>query len=499
MSGGFIGPYGNVAYALGDSFQILPLIVITAGILLIVLHGIIERRQSAHLSSSLLAILVLILAIASSIVLWDKGHTAFDNMVTGDDFAQFFNVLFAFLGIVTIIVTYPYLRVRQLPATEFNALLLSAIAGMMVMASSLALPSLFVGLELLSISLYILCGYTRTEEQAQESAAKYLLMGGYASAFVLYGMALIYGATGSVFFSNIAKALSVGQSVLSNPLLLAGIAAVVVGFAFKASAAPFHMWTPDVYEGAPVPVTAFMSVGTKAAAVAMIIRVFIQAVPQESNVWSYMLAFTAAVTIIVGNMLAIRQNNIKRLLAYSGIAQIGYILIGVISASRPGTAAALFYLAVYLFMNFGAFVLTISITDGSGEKSQISDLRGIGYRNPLAGIALTVLMLSLAGFPPTAGFIGKVFLFTSGVAAGFTWLVFIAAIFSVVSVYYYLRVVIYTWTPIEQAEAHQQVNTSGTILSTITGIAVIFFGIAPAYVLNIANTALHGVVNHVLH
>src|SRR5437763_6900480 len=287
--------------------------------------------------------------------LFASGGSAYHGFPTGDNFALFFEMLFASLGILTVALAHSYLRRRGLLESEFHILIMAAVIGMMVLGSATSLVTVFLGLELLSIALYIMCGFARTDFRSQEAAAKYLLVGGFASAFVLYGMALVYGGAGTTVIPDIAQRL--GASSGSNPLILLGILLMGVGFAFKVSAAPFHMWTPDVHQGAPIPVTAFMSVGTKAAAFAMIVRVFAAGLPHLGPEWQALLAFVAATSMIVGNLLAIAQTSLKRLLAYSGIAQAGYILIGVIAGGKTGLTAVLFYLFIYLFMNFGAFAI----------------------------------------------------------------------------------------------------------------------------------------------
>jgi NADH-quinone oxidoreductase subunit N len=353
--------------------------------------------------------------------------------------------------------------------------------------------SVFLGLELLSISLYVACGYARTDTSSQEAAAKYLLVGGFASAFVLYGMALVYGATGSTLITQIAKSVTAEAS--SDPLLVLGLLLMGVGFAFKASAAPFHMWTPDVYQGAPLPVTAFMSVGTKAAAFAMIVRVFAAGLPHLSGEWQALLAFVAAVSMIVGNLMAVVQLSVKRMLAYSGVAHAGYILIGVVAGGSGGIAAVLFYLFAYLFMNFGAFaVLTVLVTP-AGERDRFTDLDGLGYRHPLLGVLMTVFMLSLAGFPPTVGFIGKFFLFAAGVGAGYTWLVVVAVLMSVVSVSYYFRVVVHVWTRPEVEEEYALPPLRLPSLAIlVSGVLALALGLYPSLVFGLGLLGSQNVV-----
>ena len=431
--------------AQGDLAQVSPFLVVSIALLVAIIVDLLLPVAMRPLAGASISVAGFVGAIAAALLLhYAGGHSAYSGFATGDDFAVFFDVFFAVLGILAVLVTHPYLARRGFLAGEFYILLLAATAGMMVMGSATSLVSVFLGLELLSISLYVMSGFARRDTRSQEAGAKYLLMGGFASAFVLYGMALLYGASGSTVLATIAK--EAGHNTGSN-LVLLGILLVGVGFAFKVSAAPFQMWTPDVYEGAPVAVTAFMSVGTKAAAFAIIIRVFLQGLPGLETDWGALLAFIAAASMVVGNLAAIVQSSLKRLLAYSGIAQAGYILVGLLGAHGAGEAAVLFYLTVYLFMNFGAFAVLIVMAGPAADSDRFEDLDGLGRRNPGLAIVTTIFMLSLAGFPPTAGFIGKFFLFSAAVAGGYTWLVVLAVLMSVVSVYYYFRVIVHMWSP----------------------------------------------------
>jgi NADH-quinone oxidoreductase subunit N len=278
------------------------------------------------------------------------------------------------------------------------------------------------------------------------------------------------------------------SSASSNPLILLGIVLMGVGFAFKVSAAPFHMWTPDVYQGAPIPVTAFMSVGTKAAAFAMIVRVFAGGLPHLAPEWQVLLAFVAATSMIVGNVMAIAQTSLKRLLAYSGVAQAGYILIGVIAGGDAGLAAVNYYLFIYMFMNFGAFAVITLLAGPDGDRDGFADLEGLGRRNPVLGILMTVFMLSLAGFPPTVGFFGKLFLFTAGVSAGYTWLVVLAVLMSVVSVFYYVRVLIPVWSASGRTDEVPSSLTTRTVVA-LSGVASIALGIYPTTLLLVGQLA----------
>ena len=293
-------------------------------------------------------------------------------------------------------------------------------------------------------------------------------------------MALVYGASGTTLIPKIATVL--GSSASSNPLLILGIVLMGVGFAFKVSAAPFHMWTPDVYQGAPIPVTAFMSVGTKAAAFAMIIRVFEGGLPHLAPEWQALLAFVAATSMVVGNLMAIVQSSLKRLLAYSGVAQAGYVLIGVIAGGKAGLAAVLYYLFIYMFMNFGAFAIVTLLAGPEGDRDRLSDLSGLYKRNWPMAVLMSIFMLSLAGFPPTVGFFGKLFLFTAGVSAGYTWLVVLAVLMSVVSVYYYVRVLIPVWSTSARTDPLRP-SVSSTMAIVLSGAFSVVLGLYPTSLL----------------
>ena len=483
------------AQALTDLGQISPIATLTGFMLFAIVVELTLPKARRGGVVAMVAVVGFAYSLGTAAYRWFNGFggPAYHGFATGDAFALFFEILFATLGIMTVAIAHPYLLRRGLREGEFHILVMAAVIGMMVLGSATSLVTVFLGLELFSIALYIACGYTRTDTRGQEAAAKYLLIGGFGSAFILYGMALVYGDSGSTLISTIATRLS--NSPTSDPLLLAGIVLMGVGFAYKVSAAPFHMWTPDVYQGAPLPVTAFMSVGTKAAAFAMIVRVFAGGLPHLGPEWQALLAFVAATSMIVGNLLAITQTSIKRLLAYSGIAQAGYILIGVIAAGQvdvgsqsyaavrqAGLSAVLFYLFVYLFMNFGAFAVVTLLAEPDGDHDRIADLEGLSRRSWPMAVLMTVFMLSLAGFPPFVGFFGKLFLFTAGVNAGYTWLVVLAVITSVISVYYYVRVLIPVWSPSARLDGlPAPISSRAAIL--ISGAASLGLGLYPTYVL----------------
>jgi NADH-quinone oxidoreductase subunit N len=467
--------------ALADLTQIAPIVALTITLLVAIVLDLLLPRLYRPAVAAVVAASGLALAAAIALVQIGRGGggPAYSGFATGDQFALFFEVLFAVLGLGTVLIAHPYLVRRGFLAAEFHVLVLASVIGMMVLASATSLVSIFLGLELLSIALYISCGFARGDTASQESAAKYLLVGGFASAFVLYGMALIYGASGTTLVAEIAHRITAESA--GDPLLLLGIVLMGVGFAFKVSAAPFHMWTPDVYQGAPVPVTSLMSVGTKAAAFAMIVRVFAGGLPHLAPEWQALLIFVAAASMVVGNFGAIVQSSLKRLLAYSGIAQAGYIMVGVVAGGPAGLAAVLFYLFSYLFMNFGAFALITALARPDGDRDQLSDLDGLGQRRPVVGLLMTVFMLSLAGFPPTVGFIGKFFLFSAAVGAGQTWLVVLAVLMSAVSAYYYLRVVAHVWAPAPGARPAIRFGVGPLSAAVVSGVAALTLGIYPTY------------------
>jgi NADH-quinone oxidoreductase subunit N len=468
--------------AASDLGQIAPIVALTGFFLLAIITDLVLPRSRRGDVVAMFAVVGFAYSLGTAFYRWlyATGGYAYHRFAAGDTFALFFEVLFASLGILTVALSHSYLKRRGLLQSEFHILTMAAVIGMMVLASATSLVTVFLGLELLSISLYIMCGFARTDLRSQEAAAKYLLVGGFASAFVLYGMALVYGGAGTTVIPEIAQRL--GEASSANPLILLGIVLMGVGFAFKVSAAPFHMWTPDVYQGAPIPVTAFMSVGTKAAAFAMIVRVFAGGLPHLAPEWQVVLAIVAFASMVFGNLMAIVQTSLKRLLAYSGIAQAGYILIGVIAGGPNGLAAVLYYLFVYMFMNFGAFAVITLLAGPDGDRDSFADLEGLGRRNPVLAVGMTIFMLSLAGFPPSVGFFGKLFLFTAGVGAGYTWLVVVAVLMSVVSVFYYIRVLIPVWSA---APARERVpaSVSSAFAIVLSGAASILLGLYPTALL----------------
>lgn len=374
--------------------------------------------------------------------LGDPSGTAFFGMIRTGGFASFVNIIILLSTLMTFILSVPYLKRIRHGYGEVYALLLFSVAGMILLGTANNLVSIFVGLETMSVALYILTGLVRDDEGAVESAMKYFLLGAFSTGFFLYGIALLYGATGTMYLPEMSEGL-----IESNRILLfwAGAGLLLVGFLFKVSAVPFHMWTPDVYQGAPTTLTGFMSTASKASAFAALILVFYSALPTER--WDLVLAVIATITMVVGNVIAIAQSNVKRLLAYSSIAHAGYILVGIAAGTSEGYAGALIYLLIYALMNIGAFgvIALLEWDERAGSVQTLASLAGVGQRHPVLGVAMGIFMFSLAGFPPLGGFFGKVAVFAPAIDAGLTWLVVIGVLASAVSAVYYLRILWVFW------------------------------------------------------
>ncbi len=371
--------------------------------------------------------------------------SGFGGMVVMDGFSSFLNSLFLASGLLAIAIAYGYLKRMGLERGEYYTLILFSISGMLLMAQAADLMVVFLALELLSIPLYVLAAFARPRTDSEEAGIKYFLLGAFATGFVVYGITLVYGGTGATALSGIAAAVAAGT--FTRYLLLIGAALILVGFSFKVAAVPFHMWTPDVYQGAPTPVTGFMAVGAKAAGFAALLRIFITALPSLDADLVPVLWGLAALTMVVGNVVAISQTNIKRLLAYSSIAHAGYILMAFVSFGNPkfaadAVASALFYLVTYAVTSFGAWAVVIALEKPDARGLEISDFAGLGRKRPLLAAAMTVFMLSLTGMPPTLGLVGKFYLFRTAIEGGFIGLAIIGVLTSLVSAYYYLRVVV---------------------------------------------------------
>lgn len=417
--------------------------------------------------------------------------TAFFGMVRTGGFAAFVNVIILGSGLVSVLLSEPYLRRIGHDDGEVYALVLFATAGMILLGTANNLVSVFVGLETMSICLYVLTGLVREDEGAVEAALKYFLLGAFSTGFFLYGIALLYGATGTMYLPLMAQGLLASGSTV---MFWAGVALLLIGFMFKVSAVPFHMWTPDVYQGAPTTLTGYMSTASKASAFAALILVLYHAMPLDN--WPLVLALVAVITMVVGNVLAIAQSNVKRMLAYSSVAHAGYVLVGLAAGTVGGYGGALYYLLVYALMNLGAFgVMALLEWDHkTGREQTLDSLAGVGYRKPLLGVVMSVFMFSLIGFPPLGGFWGKFAVFAPAVSAGLTWLVVVGVLASAVSAYYYLRVVYVFWmssaadTPAAEAASTATFpvpRLSAALLVVCAGL-LLLLGLLPGGVLEAA-------------
>jgi NADH-quinone oxidoreductase subunit N len=433
-----------------DWWTLGAVIALSAGMLLLLLLEFLPSGPGSN-RASLVALVTLAAAGGAVFLVRDARRSLFDGMFVHDGITVFFTLLFCAIGILSVLLSWDYVKRTGINQAEYYALLLSSTLGMVVMAGSNDLITVFLGLELMSLSLYVMVGFHRTRLESTEAALKYFLLGAFASGFLLYGIALLYGATGT---TNLQKmAAYIAESPLAgNPLFLVGAVLLLTGFAFKVSAVPFHMWTPDAYEGAPTSVTAFMSAGAKAAGFAALVRVTLSVLGGMRADWVPMLSWIAILTMTVGNVTALLQNNLKRMLAYSSIAHAGYVLVAVVAGGPDGASAALFYLAIYSFMNLGAFGVLTLLGKGRDERVLVSDLAGLGFRHPALGIAMTLFMLSLGGIPPTAGFMGKFYVFGVALKANLLPLVIVGVLNSVVSIFYYLRVTVAMYMEEPQGE-----------------------------------------------
>jgi len=431
----------------GDLLAILPeLIVIGAACLVLALDPITPPDKKDWLAWLALGALVVCIGVTASqmggVVL------AFSDLVIIDPYACFWKLLLYGASGLTILLSLSYLKEERIHLAEYYGFLLLSLVGMMVMVSAADLLTIYLGLELMSLALYVLAGFRRVESRSLEASAKYFVLGSFSSGILLYGISLLFGLTGSTRLSAIAVATSTNG--LNDPAMILAMALLVVGFGFKIAVVPFHMWTPDVYEGSPTSVTAFMAVASKVASFAAFMRVFLEGLGGLKPHWEGLFLALCVATLVLGNVVAIVQTNIKRMLAYSSIAHAGYALIGVVVAGHPdaetsvrtlGLSSVMLYLAVYAFMTLGAFAVVAMVRKQGVEGDEIEDFAGLSKRHPVAALLMLVFMVSLAGIPPTAGFIGKFYLFMAAIKAGLTWLAIVAVVLTAISAYFYLRVV----------------------------------------------------------
>ena len=467
---------------------LVPMLCATAGALLIMLAEAWRRKGERGLMS-LLAFIGLGASGASLVFLWSRNQTSF-GVVTADNFGIFVSLLVVVVALFTVAFSTQVLERDGVPEGEYYAVLLFSVVGMIMMAMANDLLVLFIGLEVMSIGVYVLTGIRRDSLAGVEGAFKYFLLGAFASAFFLYGIAFTFGVAGSTRLDRIASFLA-AQSMSQNPMILLAMGLLIVGFAFKVAAVPFHMWTPDAYEGAPAVVTGFMSTGVKAAAFAGFVRVFLAAFEPFKADWAPVLMVLAMVTMIVGTVVGVAQSHLKRMLAYSSIAHGGYLLVGLVAANQLGKAAILFYLAAYAITNLAAFGAIALLGGKDGARDGLHDYAGLWHSRPWVAGLLTVALLSLGGLPPTAGFIGKWYVFTAAVSAGYYGLAIVGVLSSVISVFFYMRVVVMMYMT-DKAAGATPVSVGGAGLAALAlAVVVIFYlGILPTRVLDFAAASI---------
>jgi NADH-quinone oxidoreductase subunit N len=463
---------------------LLPTIQVLLTALVVLLRDLFFKKNEPRGFLAFISLLGLALAAGEAVALWGAQESAFSDGVVLDHFALFFALIFLLVAALTILSSIHYVRLAGIHEGEYYALVLFATVGMMLMAAANDLLVFFLGLETMSVAVYVLSGMWRSSVRSSEAAMKYFLMGAFATGFLLYGIALIYGATGSTNLNAIADFLVEQPS--DWPLYLVGGGfLLLIGFAFKIGAVPFHFWVPDVYDGAPTPVTGFMSVAVKAAAFAAWVRILTHKLSPLDSDWAVPLWIVAIATMTFGNLLAIGQSSVKRMLAYSSIAHAGYLLIAIVVGEEWGGMPLLFYAAAYALMTFGAFAVLGCMAESDDPRETYRDFAGLGFKRPFLGLAMSIFMLSLAGFPPLAGFVGKFYVFRSAVLAGYVGLAIIGVLNSLLSVVYYLRVIVAMYMEEGGAESTSFRQTPYVYCAILLALAgTVYFGVLPGTALN---------------
>jgi NADH-quinone oxidoreductase subunit N len=467
-----------------DFYYILPELVLTAGALLLLVADVAMPRggkvRTWLTAAVLVATFVALMPFRNVQVEVSQGLMAIDQ------FAFFFKVVFLLSALLTVLMSERYLEVEGASPGEYYFLILCATLGMMVMASGIDLITAFIGLETMAVSFYILAGFIKPNQRSNEAAVKYFLLGAFSLGILLYGMSLMYGLSGTTNLRSMATIFS-GQE--RDPRLLLALILVIAGVGFKIAAVPFHMWAPDVYEGAPTPITAFLSVGSKAASFAMLLRIFVEGMPSLDADWRLLFEALAIVTMTAGNIAALTQSNLKRMLAYSSIAHAGYLLMGVVAGTPRGISAMLIYLVVYAFMQMGAFAVIVMMRRKDAVGDELKDLSGLAFRQPLAAAAMLLFMLSLGGIPPTAGFMGKFWLFGAAIDQEYYWLAVIGVLNSAISLYYYIRVVVFMYLKKETTGSEPTLSPALAFTLAVAVVATIYFGIYPRQLFEIAESS----------
>ena len=471
---------------------IIPEITITlCAVVTLLLAAFFGRKRNIGNAAGAVSLIGAGLAFIFTCALWDSNLDVFNGLYTIDNFGIFFKAVALIVSFLVTLLSLRYVEREDIIRGEYYALLLFGVLGMMIMVSSNNFITIFIGLELMSIPIYVLCGLLSGNPRSAEASLKYFLLGAFSTAFLIYGMAFIYGATGIIDIRGIAHHVLHGNFSLT-PAFMIGLAMVIVGFGFKTASVPFHMWTPDVYEGAPTSITAFMATGVKAAAFGAFLRVFYTVFAPFMEGLSGILWIIAVLTMTVGNTTALVQDNVKRMLAYSSIAHAGYILIAFVIGDASFSSSVLFYMLVYTFMNIGAFTIIIILGQKDKDNTDIESYAGLAGRHPLIALSMTVFLLSLAGIPPLAGFMGKLYIISAAIKAKFYWLAVIGVLNSTVAAYYYLRVIMYMYFK-EPAEEPDQPDVSAAyaVVIIISLWAVVHMGIFPRDFLIIAQKSVN--------
>ncbi|NIM58823.1 MAG: NADH-quinone oxidoreductase subunit NuoN [Candidatus Aminicenantes bacterium] len=472
---------------MNNFFALSPILVVVLGALLVLLLDVFLKKENKNYLAYISLIFLVICAFVC-IRFWNKNYSYFNGNLFLDNLALFFIFILVLATGFVILLSMKYITFQDVNYGEFYALLLLALSGVAIMLSSIDLLIIFLGLEVLSICSYALAGLKRKDEKSSEAAIKYFLLGSFATAFLVYGLALLYGSSHSTSISSIIN-FFITESELSIMALI-GLALVIIGFGFKIAVVPFHMWTPDVYQGAPTPITAFFSVVPKAVGFIVFLRLFVpywkNALNTQAIFW--ILWVICVLTMVVGNLVALRQTNLKRILAYSSIAHAGYLLIAVLAQDN---SSLVFYLTVYLFMNIGAFAAVIALSRKGKEYLELEDYAGVGFKYPWIGVTFSIFLLSLAGFPPTGGFLAKFYVFSTAVREGLLPLVIIGVLASLISVFYYLRIIVYMYMREPAREIEIAVENPALFLVLFFCLyGVIQLGIYPRNILVLINQAV---------
>jgi NADH-quinone oxidoreductase subunit N len=489
-------PFSNV-----DTLLIIPELFLTAAGLALLIYATIVRRENepriAILSVASLAVTGLLLGVSMRFA-GTLPRSAFGGMLVVDRFGLYFQGLVILAAIITILFSLHFVGESPYPGGEYYGLILFATVGMLFMAAGTNLASIYISLELMALSQYVLAGYFKRETKSIEAAAKYFVLGAFSSGILLYGISLVYGASGTMTLTGLSTSLAASNK---SPVFIVGIILIACGLFFKIAAAPFHVWAPDVYEGAPTPISAFFAVGPKLAAYAIFARIFFSGFGSTAADWTVVIAASAALTMVIGNVGALMQTNVKRMLGYSSIGHAGYALLGLL-AYRPGTAggtpgdrdfglwAILIYLAAYALMNLGAFGLVVLLESKGYSAESVDDFNGLSKKNPLAAATMVIFLLSLAGIPPTAGFVGKYFLFSAAMKAGWFWLTLLAVLMSAVSLFYYFRIVRAMYMVEGAGELHWREQPAVSVAIGLCAAGTLAIGVLPQIFVAFAKTCL---------